>query len=324
MPTHHIPLHLMLAGALALALCLTGCIPATSGDTGSETSGSDVAGETSGGDTDGTGDGSGAGSADTSTTEAYTPGEELEVSSGSVSIIIPAESCDEAFTLSVQAMTGSDVEADAPGEPNLAGGVFGPDDQAFSPPARVTVQLSEETFLTTLPVLTLNDAGTEWVGAGVNATVSDGTEAMFLVSHFSTYAVPDPIPVPTAGDAVGSFVVISNDGNFSSNVISGDTASLTYSEFGDTFGLSVTSQEVGDSGELETSSLGLNAQTVSSAGNYVVGVCAGGRSIYNDGNYNESCYGVMIMSVSGSSVTVTVYVATPKRVIYGTLSGESL
>ncbi len=319
MTSHHARTRLVLALLIASILSAAGCVPATSGDSTGD--------GTNGGSTDGDGGGTVQGATDTDETietAQYTPGEELTLTSGSVGITVPADACDESFTLSLRPLTASDTTADAPGDANLAGGVFGPDGQTFAPPARVTLQLSEETFLTVLPVLTLNEDGTQWVGAAANATVTGGTEASFLVRHFSTYALPDPIPVPTAGDPLGSFVVISNDGNFSSNTISGNTASLTYSEFGDTFSLSVTSQEVGDSGQLETKSLGLNAQSVTSAGNYAIGVCAGGRSIYNDGSFNESCYGVMILSVSGSSVTVTVFAATPDRVIYGTLTGQSL
>lgn len=314
MTSHLATLRLMPALLALLLCCAGGCVPATNGD------------DTTGGSTDGSGGDTVQGATDTddtTQTAQYTPGEELTLTNGSVSIIVPAESCDEAFTLSLRPLAASDITVDAPGDANLAGGVFGPDGQTFNPAARVTVQLSDETPLTTLPLLVLNDAGTQWVGAAANATVTGGTQATFPVRHFSTYALPQ-VPVPTAGDPVSSFVVISNDGSFNSNTISGNTASLTYSEFGDTFGLSVTSQEVGDSGQLETKSLGLNAVSVTSAGNLVVGICAGGRSIYNDGSFNESCYGVMILSVSGSSVTVTVYVATPERVIYGSLTGQSL
>ena len=81
------------------------------------------------------------------------------------------------------------------------------------------------------------------------------------------------------------------------------------------------SQSVGTGG-IETASLGLTAQTVTTSGNLVIGVFAGGLSIFNGGNFNEPCYGVMAMSESSGTVTVSVFAATPERVIFGRLTGQ--
>lgn len=263
------------------------------------------------------------GSSSTTTTDADTvsgecsPDQDFELESETLSIEVLAGATDESVTITMRNAETADLPETLPGDAGFTGAVFGPEGQVFTTPARVSLQLQNQTIVRALPVLTYDTDKSAWVGTDANGVVAaNGIDAGFSVSHFSMFGLPDPIPLPEAGDPVGSFVVISNDGNFASEVISSNTAALTYSEFGDTFSISVMSGP--------SSALGLTAVTVHETGNYIVGTLAGGLSIYNDGGQNESVFGVMIMSVSDSSVSVVVYAATTERVIYGTLTGTSL
>lgn len=300
-----------LAGLLFIAAaCLTGAgCPADDG-LGSQVSSGQPGGD--GGESEGAGGGAETGEV----SGTFTPGQDLELQSTTMSFEVPAEAADEAVTLTMRGAEVDDLPEALPGNVGFTGAVFGPDGQSFSPPATLTLQLGSQSLAPSLPVLTYDQTAGRWVGTGVNATVADdGLTASFLVPHFSILGLPDPIPIPEPGDDIGSFVVISNNGTFSSNEISSDTASLLYSEFGDTFSLSVT--------EGPSAAMGLTAVHVREVGPYVIGVLAGGLSIYNDGGQNESVFGVMVMSVSGSNVTVCVYAATTQRVISGTLTGQT-
>ena len=59
---------------------------------------------------------------------------------------------------------------------------------------------------------------------------------------------------------------------------------------------------------------------------YVVAVVGGASSFFNDGSFfgvSEPTVGVMVMALNETTVSVTVYVATPERVILGTLTGPA-
>jgi hypothetical protein len=109
-------------------------------------------------------------------------------------------------------------------------------------------------------------------------------------------------------------------------VFNSESGSFMYSQFGTTFELSATSQDISGSGDggtaLSNKSLGLSAVQVFEEGNYVFASIGGGNSIYNTGLENEQAVGVAAMSVSGSDVFVYFFVATPKRAIAGGLVGQ--
>ena len=327
----------LLATVLLVAALVGGCPTntggeTTAGDLGAATAdGLDGATTVSGGtasdavgDTATAGDSAdGTSSQDAGASGTYDPDDGLLLEDGNLKLDIPADATEDEVTITAREAGADDLPVPVPGDAGLAGGVFGPAGQTFDKVAEVSVQLGAATAAPRLPVLTYDTDNGCWIGTGVNATVAaNGLDVTFPIVHFSTIGVPDPIPMPVAGDPIDSFVVISNDGTFSSEEISSSAASLIYSEFGDTFSISMTSQEVGGSG-ISTSSLGLTAQSVTESGNLVIGVCAGGRSIFNGGDFNESAYGVMTLSVNGGTATVVVFVATPERVIFGTLTGQT-
>ena len=258
------------------------------------------------------------------TTGAYDPGEELTIEAEGIVLTVPAGATTTPATMSVLPMNETDVPSPLPGDMGFTGADFGPDAAQFDPPAQVTVMLSAATILPVLPVLTYDQDRERWVGTGDTAEVSDdGTVAMFDLRHFSIAGVPDPAPIPDPGDEIGSFLAVLGNGVFESNVVSVDNASLAFLELGDQFKIDVLSQEIGDDGQVDTKSLGLSAILVTRFDTCVIGVIGGDASLYNDGPFNEPVVGVMIMSLSGSTVNLAVYAATPERVISGTLTGPA-
>jgi len=238
----------------------------------------------------------------------------LDVSPGSLS---------SPTTLSIRRAGASDLPSLLPGDLDLAGGVFEPHGQVFDVSAHVSVSLATQTLLPVLPVVYFDPNLARWVGTGDNAQIgSGGMEAGFDLGHFSLAGVPDAVPIPDPGDPIGSFVVLSNNGNFQSETISSATAALLFSDFGDTFNISLSHQEINNQGHIETKALGLDSILVTRLDNYVIGVVGGGASLYNDGQFNEPAIGVMIMSVTQGEVSLSVYAATVERVIQGTMSGH--
>ena len=125
---------------------------------------------------------------------------------------------------------------------------------------------------------------------------------------------------PEEGDPIGSFVVLSNDGVFKSDVISSDKTALVYSEVGDTFNISLTSQTISNMGMIETKALGLHAVSVIFVGNYLVAVIGGGLSLLNEGQLNAPVVGVVIMSVTDGKVSASAYLATSQKAFAATLT----
>ncbi|MBU0639617.1 MAG: hypothetical protein KKB50_12185 [Planctomycetes bacterium] len=294
--------------------------------TGTDGDGTDNSG-TIGDGTDGGDDGQGTGDdqGDDAVSQTYDPTTSMALQTDTLQLGVPAAATTETVTITMRPATAADLPSALPDNADLAGGVFGPSGQTFDESVEVSLQLSAATILPVLPVVTYDEAAGKWVGTGSNATVApNGIDVTFTLDHFSIAGVPTPVPLPEAGGAVGSFIVISNNGSFTSDEISSDNAALTYSEFGDTFSISMTSQSIGDDLSIDTASLGLTAVSVYQLGNYVVGVCSGGRSLFNGGDFNEPAFGVMIMAVSGKSVSVSVFATTLERVIAGTLTGQTL
>ncbi|MBI5095996.1 MAG: hypothetical protein HZB26_26615 [Candidatus Hydrogenedentes bacterium] len=255
-------------------------------------------------------------------TGLYDPGTGLQLATGGISIDIPAGAVAGPVTISMKKFAPADAPVSVPGGVNLVGAVFGPDGQLFSSPASVSLALPGATVARSLPVLTFDTVLNSWVGTGEIAAVNpNGLDVTFPVNHFSIAGVPDAVPIPDPGGPVGSFVVLSNNGNLSTDAISSTEAALIYSAFGTTFSISATSQELNNEGHIETKAIGLSAIQVYSVENYIVGVVGGTTSLFNAGTTNEPAVGVMIMSVTGNAVSLSLYVATPERVIQGTLSG---
>ncbi len=258
------------------------------------------------------------------TSGVYDPATGLQLEANDLTLTVPPNAASGDTTLSMRPATASDLPLPLPGGVGLAGGVFGPDGQTFQVPAQVSVRLPEATIVSVLPVVTFDVGQNRWVGTGSTGDVAaNGLDVSFELDHFSIAGVPTPVAIPDPGDAIGSFLVVSNNGSFQSDEISSDTASMIYSEFGDTFNISLTSQDLNMEGQIETKALGLSAVLVTRVDNYLVGVVGGGASLFNAGQLNEPAVGVMVMSLNGSTVNLSVYVATPQRVIAGTLSGPA-
>ena len=227
-------------------------------------------------------------------------------------------------TLSIRRVTDSNIPVPLPGGVGFSGGELIPDGQVFDVSPQIRVRLSAPTILPMLPVLLFDPDQNSWKGAGTLATVLEGgMEAEFQLGHFSIPGVPDAVPIPDPGEAIGSFVVLSGNGNLQSQAISSASASLLYSEFGDTFNIAAMSQEINNQGMVKTKALGLDAILVFRIENYLIGVVGGGASLYNQGQFNEPIVGVMIMSVTGGAVSLSFYSATPNQVIQGTLTGQT-
>ena len=301
-----------------------GC-PAGTGTTPPDNNGGGDGGGDGGGGADGGGDGGGTdGGASETASGTYDQVLGLELEVEGLRLDVPEDALTTSPTLSIRVAATDDLPEAVPGTTGIAAGVFSPDGQTFLVPVEVRVQLAFATILPLLPVLTFDEALDDWVGTGEMADVeTDGTEAVFEAEHFSILGVPDPVPIPAPGDPVDSVFALANNGSFISDAISSTMASLLYSDTGSTFSISVVSQEVNDEGQIETKALGLSAFQVTTVDNYVIGIVGGGTSLYNDGQLNEPAVGVMVMSVSEGFVTVSVYAATPKRVIAGTLTGQN-
>lgn len=257
-----------------------------------------------------------------STTGEYDPAEPLDIDADTIALSVPAGAGDTPATLSVMPVDETTAPAPLPGGVGFTGADFGPDGMAFDQPVEVTARLSSPTIVPELPVLMYDEAAGRWVGTGETAEVSeDGTEATFALDHFSVAGIPDPAPIPEPGGEIGTFVVVSNNGMIESEAISTDNASVVFSEIGDNFKVDAFSQEFNDEAELDTKSLGLSAVLVTRVDNYVIGVIGGGTSLYNEGQANEPVVGVMVMSVRGGTVNLSIYAATPERVISGTVTG---
>ena len=253
----------------------------------------------------------------------YNPTQVFELEQGDVKLTIPAGAT-TARTITLEALDRPQLPQGLPGGVQFAGAEFGPDGTVFSTPAMVEARLDTLTILPALPVLTFDEDQDRWVGTGANAVVStNGRDSEFALSHFSIAGIPDAVPIPEPGGPIeGAVLVLSNNGALQTDAISVNNASLLYSVVGDTFNVAAMSQEINDQGMIETKALGLDAILVTQIGNYVVGVVGGQTSIYNDGQFNEPLVGVMIMSVLDGNVLLSLYVATPERVIQGTLSGD--
>lgn len=255
----------------------------------------------------------------------YDPVTGLVLETEGLTLDVPPGAIDTPVTLSMTRVSTSVLPLPLPGGLNFVGGDFDPDGQVFNTPATLTATLPGPIVARALPVLTFDTVRNIWVGTGNVAIVGDnGVDVSCPIDHFSIAGFPEATPIPDPGDPVGSFVVLSNNGNLSTEGgVSSPEAALLYSEFGDTFNISATSQEINDQGMIETKAIGLDAILVFHVDNYVVGVVGGQTSIYNDGQFNEPLVGVMIMSVTGNNVSVSLYVASPDRVIHGSLTGTT-
>ena len=252
----------------------------------------------------------------------YEPDTGLHLEGTNIILDIPAGALASATEITLTPAADLVLPAVIPGATGLAGAEFGPDGLVFSSPADVVAHLSQPTIATQLPVITFDSPNNSWVGTGAMGTVSDnGLDVTFQLEHFSIGGIPDGTPIPEPGDPIESILVLSNNGNFQSEEISSESASMLYSDFGSTFSISLFSQKVNMQGQIVTKSLGLSSILVTRVDNYIVGVVGGENSLFNAGSFNEPAVGAMLMSLVEGQVSMSVYVATPKRVIHGTLTG---
>ncbi len=262
------------------------------------------------------------GGSDSGTSDLYDPATGLTLQSDSLTLEVPPGATTGSVTISVDAVTEDDLPTPLPGNVGFTGGLFEPSGQTFVVPPAVHLQLRTPSIVPQLPVLTFDEESNRWRGTGRFAEVAEnGTNVTFPIDHFSIFGVPDPVPIPDPGDPIGSFLVVSNNGNLATDAISSDSASLLYSEFGDTFNIAAFHQEVNDQGQIETQAIGLDAILITFIDNYLVAVIGGETSIYNEGQFNEPVLGVVVLSLQGTTVSASIYVATPERVIQGTLTG---
>lgn len=240
---------------------------------------------------------------------------------GALRLNVPPGALDTALTITMRSATTADLPVPLPAGVGFAGAVFSPSGLSFAASATVSVQLPTPTITPALPVVTYDEGLSAWVGTGATAAVAaNGVDAEFPVSHFSIAGVPDAVPIPDPGDPIEPFVVLSNNGVLQTDAINSDSAALLWSEFGDSFSISATSQNINDEGQLETKAIGFTSITVFRIENYIAGVVGGPASLFDPGGLPEPAVGVMIMSVKDGNVALSLYAATEKRVIQGTLT----
>ncbi len=293
-----------------------GTVEDQEGNANDNTGGNDAGGGT---DTGGMDDGAGQ---DATASGTYEPEAGLHLEGTNITLEIPAGALPATTEITLTPVTNLMLPAVIPGATGLAGAEFGPEGLVFATPVDVTARLSQPTIATQLPVITFDSTNQRWVGTGATGTVSDnGLDVAFQLEHFSTGGIPDGTPIPDPGDPIESILALSNNGSFQSDEISSESASMLYSDFGSTFSISLFSQKVNMQGQIVTKSLGLSSILVTRVDNYIVGVVGGENSLFNGGSFNEPAIGAMIMSLVGGQVSMSVYVATPDRVIHGTLIG---
>lgn len=215
-----------------------------------------------------------------------------------------------------------------PGGATVSGASFEPSGLQLAESASLTLPLEVPTIATVLPVLTFDSAQKMWVSAGGVAGVAPGgTVATVEIDLLGVVGVPDGVPAPPAGETIGSLLTIANQGTFTSNVLSVQDASLFYSSAaGGSLSVNVMSSTSDAQGQISVQTLSLSAIAISESGHTLVAEVGGSDSFYNTGDFrspDEPAVGVMMLSFDGSTATLTVYVATPQRVISGTLSGPA-
>ena len=275
---------------------------------------------------DGNGDGDGDGTGGDSSGD-YDPATELRLEHGDLMLIVPPGATNATITVTIMSTTNVPDLAPLPGGVGLTGGRFEPSGQEFRLPVQVLARLSAPTIASALPVLFYDDEDKVWVGTGSVAIVgSSGTTAAFGLEHFSTAGVPDPMPLPPTGDAVGSLIGVANLGEFESNEIDSVEASLLFSDSAPSLVINVSERATDSTGQNVTKTLLLSATSVTRVDNFVVAEVGGVGSSFNDGGFrspNEPLVGATILSVVGDTVHVTVYVASTERVISGTFTGPA-
>lgn len=300
------------------------------GDNGDEGNGDGTDNGANNGDTGGSGD---AGGDDVGTTvepvsAAYDPASALTLEAVGLKLVIPAGATLAPATITLLPASAAASPGAIPGAVDLAGGQFEPGGLQFLLPVEVTAALHSPTVATALPVITFDEATKRWVGTGDVGTVSPtGDEVIFPLDHFSLVGVPDPLPLPVGGDSVPDLVTIPNLGIFSSAEISSDTASLTYSSaVGGSLSIDVRADTVNDAGQPQVLFMRLSAVRVALVNQFVVAEIGGAGSVFDVGDFrsiDEPLVGTAVLSISGSTVNVTVFVASSNRVIFGIMSGEA-
>jgi hypothetical protein len=253
---------------------------------------------------------------------------------------VPADANPSSTTISMRVL--SEAELNAMGLPSGFGfdqGIeFEPGGTTFDQPVEVKVVLATPTVLDTLAVLRLDETTGAWGDSGVTATVTDaGTKATFELTGFSSYDAWNP-PVPQGTVAIGDGEIIAGTGLFDGqpfNTLPNPTttsASLTYSDFGDVFGLALVNLDAQNpvTGDQITLTAGLHATEVRRlAEGVILGLVTpagglGGPSIYSDGtpSFSKPVAGVMFLRKSATQWIVDVYCHYEGGVIFGQAVGD--
>ncbi len=264
----------------------------------------------------------------------------LRLETAGFELEVPANANPSSTMISMRVL--SEAELNALGLPSGFGfdqGVeFQPSGTTFDQPIEVKLVLATPTVLDTLAVLRYDDAAGTWGDGGVTATVTDaGTRAAFELTGFSFYDAWNP-PVPPGTVAIGDGEIIAGTGLFEGqpfNVFANYTntsASLTYSDFGDVFGLALINLDLENptTGDMITLTAGLHATEVRrlEAG-VILGLVTpagglGGPSIYSDGtpSFSKPVAGVMFLRKSATQWIVDVYCHYEGGVIFGQAVGD--
>lgn len=322
-----IPVLLVLV--MALPLSVGGCgVPSGPNPGGGDNGGNGGSGNGDGnGGSDGGGNGGSGGEVEPVSGD-YNPASSLLLTADGLQLLIPAGATLTPTTVTI--LPASEVASPGaiPGAVDLAGGQFGPNGLQFLKPVEVTTALLAPTAATALPVITFNDSSKRWVGTGGLGTVApEGDEVTFPLAHFSIAGVPDPLPFPVRGGAVPGLVTIPNNGTFLSTEISSQTASLTYSaSVGGSLEIDIVSETVNDAGQPQIIFMHLSGVRLTVVDDYVVAEIGGAGSVFDTGDFrapDEPLVGTVVLSISGSTVNATVFVASTQRVIFGTLAGTA-
>ena len=292
----------------------------------------DVPGMTNddGADGDGTGEASGT----------FSSVHGLTLKTAGIELNVPANANPSNTTLSMRPLTEDEL-ADTglpPGNGFEQGIEFGPSGTTFDSPVTVEVDLAVPTVLETLAVLRFDEETASWGDSGVTAEVSDdGATATFELSRFSSYDPWNP-PVPTGTVAIGDGEIIAGTGLFEGqpfNVFpnyTNTTASLTYSPFGNVFGLSLINLDLENpmTGDLITLAAGLHATEIRDLeGGAKLGLVTpagglSGPSLYTDGTsmFNKPVAGVMFLRKTATQWIVDVYCHYQGGLIFGQAVGD--
>jgi len=259
---------------------------------------------------------------------------------GSVRLIVPTDAGPSQTTLSMRLLT--EEERLAGGLPTDAGFEIGfelgPAGTTFQNPVQLIVQLATPTELDTLAVLRFDEASGTFGGSDIVAVVSEeGSTATAELNGFSRYDFWNP-PLPQGNVPIEEGEIVAGPGTYQGQPFSvfpgymNTSASLTYSPYGNVFGLSLINVDLENpmTGDLITLTAGLHSTEVRrlDAG-AILGLVTpagglSGPSFYTDGTpvFNKPVVGVMFLRKSETQWIVDVYCHYEGGLIFGQATGD--